>query len=121
MEANATATIYNPFNFAINITYLEYDIYFDDADGVFPVYAPKNDIFINKTIKDYSLSPIELNSKIQYDMDVLISSSTPELVARLLDEYVKTNLKIDIKNGIMRGEIGEFTFEIEFSFSDIPV
>jgi len=126
MSATVNATLYNPFNFAINITYLEYDVYFDDVDGydIFLVgsNASQNNIFLKHVEKNYSSSPIELDPKTQYNIEESMSSDVVDLVARLYDEYVLDNdLKIDIKNGIMHGAIGEFTFEIVFSFSDIPV
>jgi len=124
MSANVSATLYNPFNFAINITYLEYDVYFDDGDGVTlpSYYAPKTDIFIEHIERNYSSSPIEMNSLTHLDMIESMESDDLELVTRLFYEYaIDDDLFIDIKNGIMHGEIGEFTFEIEFSFSDVPV
>ncbi len=122
LNAYVNATLYNPFNFAFNITYLEYDAYFDDADGVItPGYAPKNNILIEHIEKNYSSSPIEMNPKAHLDVEESISSTDVELVTRLFDENFKNQLEIDIKNGIMHGSIGEFTFEIEFSFTDIPL
>ena len=126
MTATVNATLYNPFNFAVNITYLNYDVYFDDDDGYTIPFGNSggvlNDIMLGNIEKNYSSSPIEMNSLAQIDIGESLSSSNQEVVERLYSEHILENdLTINIKNGIMHGEIGEFTFEIEFSFSDIPV
>ncbi len=126
MTANVNATLYNPFNFAVNITYLEYDVYFDDNDGYTIPFGNSggilNDIFLGNIEKNYSSSPIEMNSLAQIDIGESLGSSDQEIIERLYSEHILENdLSINIKNGIMHGNIGDFTFEIEFSFSDIPV
>ena len=123
ITANMDATIANPFNFAINVTHLDYEVYFDDADGCYippvgPNYAPENHIFI--TYIDNS-SSVEINANSEQILQESVNINNKELAFRLNDEKNKGNLKIDITNGIMHVLIGEFSIEIEFSFSKIPV
>ncbi|MHA1270890.1 MAG: DUF3712 domain-containing protein [Candidatus Helarchaeota archaeon] len=137
MNAYVNATVFNPFNFSINITYLEYDIYFDDNDGcliqayiflfgtvTIANYPQKSNINIDNITKNYTASPpeIKLNGNSYQNISETISSSDPELCSRLYDEYYQDDdLVIDIKNGKMQVQIGDFSVWVSFEFLDVPV
>ena len=137
MNAYVNATIYNPFNFSINITYLEYSIYFDDPDGcLIQAYIPfvgtvtianypsKYHVNIDNITKNYTANPppIKLNNVSYKNISETISSSNDELCSRLYDDYYQDNdLTIDITHGKMQVKIGDFKVWISFEFLDVPV
>lgn len=128
--ATAKANIHNPLNFNISITYLKYDIYFDDKNGVnvwyLPYYPPKYNILID-TIENTTLStnPIELSANstttISQDVDIV----DDELAVRLYEEYEIDSdgdgLIISILNGVMTVKIGVFEAQVYFEIPDVEV
>jgi len=123
-ELEATVSVYvnNPMNFKVNITYLSYELYFDDPDGVYLLYSPKYHIPIPTTPQDLATNPISIDANTTTTISQQISSTDIELCARLHDEYVtKARLKVDVENGIMHLQIGSFEVEVSFEFYDVPV
>ncbi|MCD6491372.1 MAG: DUF3712 domain-containing protein [Candidatus Korarchaeota archaeon] len=127
--ATTIANITNPMGFNISITYLEYDIYFDDTDGadvqvgfVIVSYPPKSNILIDSIEKDLSSNPIELSANSNTTISEDINIQDEELAVRLYDEYyIDNNLKINILNGIMTIKIGVFEAQVHFEFYNVPV
>ncbi len=130
MQAHVNATIYNPFNFTINITYLEYDVYFDDEDGYVIVISPlitfsgdkKMNIYIDTITKNYTSSPLEIPANSTREISETISTTSEDIYCRLYDEYYQDNdLYIDVKNGKMQVDIGGFRPWITVEIYDIYV
>ena len=122
----STATIYNPLPFDINITYLSYDLYFDDDDGAsifgFPTYGPRSNIYLTTMTHNYTSNPLELASNSTQDINDQFTSSDVELAVRLYDEYyVDNDLYIDIRNGKLTVMLGPFQITLSFEFEDIYV
>ncbi|MHA1819888.1 MAG: DUF3712 domain-containing protein [Promethearchaeota archaeon] len=126
MQANVNATISNPFDFDINVTYIYYKIYFDDDDG-FSIpfiisYPPKNHIYLDTIEHNYTSSPEQVVASSDKVLNEVISSNNAETCSRLYDEYYNDNdLAIDIESGILEVKIGGFTATLNFNFADVPV
>ena len=128
--ANARVTVQNPLNFSINITYLEYDVYFDDPDGYsipipIPPYSYSDvaayNIFIDDVAKNYTQNPpeVQFSAGETRNLDEAVSNNTQNVCSRLYDEYVQDNdLLIDIRNGIMQIALGDFKVMLEFNFEN---
>ena len=129
MQANVNVTIYNPFDFDINITYVYYELYYDDDDGcdynfiVITVhYDPINHKYLDTIEHDYSSAPVLVQTKSNKTLNEVISSNDEETCARLYDEYYNDNdLYIDAENGIVKIQIGQFIATLHFEFHDIYV
>ncbi|MGQ4915594.1 MAG: DUF3712 domain-containing protein [Candidatus Asgardarchaeia archaeon] len=127
----ATASVYvnNPMNFEINITYLSYELYFDDKDGarvdlvlVVYQYSPKDHVYIDTVTQNLTTTPISLAANTTTTISQQVSSSDTELCVRLYDEYeLKNQLKVDVINGVMYLQIGAFEVKVSFEFYDVPI
>ncbi|MBD3193283.1 MAG: hypothetical protein GF308_21795 [Candidatus Heimdallarchaeota archaeon] len=125
-----TITIYNPMNFAINVTAFEGRLEYDDLDGAsysIPFvdswsYPAKNDIFLTDLDFDWSTTPLELASYGNASDYYQFSDSDIEQGIRLYDEYVdKNQLYVDVVQGIVTIQIGSFEISITVEIYDIFV
>ncbi len=121
---NAVANIRNPLPFDINITYITYEIYFNDPDGAsFYIlsYPPKNNIYLT-TIEENYTTPVGVAGDSTTSLTASYTSSNVEMAIRLNDEYnSKNQLHIDIRSGTMVVQIGEFEITLNFAFSNVYV
>ncbi len=121
---NAVANIKNPLPFDINITYITYDIYFDDPDGAsfyIVSYPPKDNIYITTITENYT-TPVGVSGNGTASLTASYTSSDVELAVRLNDEYnSKNQLHIDIRSGTMVVQIGEFEITLNFEFNNVYV
>ncbi|MHA1342237.1 MAG: DUF3712 domain-containing protein [Promethearchaeota archaeon] len=125
MSAYVNVLVNNPFAFDINITYLYTNVTFDDPDGCYIAflanYPPRNEVFIDIVDKTYS-TPIQIVASSNSIISETISTSNSEVIYRLYDEYYQDNdLLVDMRDGLMYVQIGDFSAEINFEFFDVPV
>lgn len=122
---DASAVIFNPLSFDVNITSMSYDIYFDDDDGasMWPYsYPPRNDIFLATVTHDYSSDYLEIQGSSTATVNAQVSISDTELAVRLYDEYyVDNDLHVDILNGQLTVRLGAFEITLAFSFTNMYV
>lgn len=116
MTANVIATIDNPFNFAVNITSLQYDVYFNDPYGYLGA-LPQDNI----KIESVSSNSLQLTGSGSNSTTISISNNILDTCTRLSVDYGANNLIVDLKNGIMNIAIGEFTATVDFTLSGISV
>jgi hypothetical protein len=119
--ADTTATVHNPTDFDLNVTYAYYDIYFDDDDGC-PLYPePKYNIYVDSIALDFTLEPLSIEAHTSINIQASLSNNTSECAFRLNDEYNNDNdLYVDAI-GYMIVNIGEFYCKIYFEVYDIYV
>ncbi len=120
------AIVYNPLNFALNITHIHFSLYFCDSDGVKILGGlvwksdPKYHIFITKITSDYPIgAPLTLKANATTSVNFVFLGESLELGLRLYDEYVKNKLYLDIENGFINVNIQEFNLYIHFEYNDI--
>nr|MDO8118525.1 hypothetical protein [Candidatus Sigynarchaeota archaeon] len=127
MSGQVLVSVRNPFSFGINVTYMKYDVHYDDNDGMYiPVPPTTFPAAINKffqTITDNrSVAPVQLSASGTSVVTTSISSSNLEHCARLFDEYmVDDDLRVHLRNGIFHITIGAFTAQVSFSQLNIVV
>lgn len=130
-SATARVIAYNPMPFAINITALEYDVHYDDADGaslsIGGIYTWSLAAVYNRFLKtidnDYSSSPIEISAESDSpNIDQAISDTIEEDAVRLYCEYVVDGeLICHARSGLVTISIGPFSVTISFEVTDISV
>ncbi len=115
-------TIYNPYDFDVNITSLTYDVYYDDNDGASYLllnYPPKDNIYLD-TINDSNT--YEVGATSATSMIAHIVSSDTENAIRLYDEYYTDNdLHVDITGGSVTVRIGAFDVVLHFAYTNMYV
>ncbi|MHA1298307.1 MAG: DUF3712 domain-containing protein [Candidatus Helarchaeota archaeon] len=131
VEFEVNASVNNPFNFTINVTYIEYDVSYNDSDGCQIQLPPLwNRPYGNPryygnewSITDnHTTSPIQLDPMENKELNATTTSNDFELCCRLYDDYYNDHdLVLDIDNGRMKVAIGDFTVWIDFEFKNVPV
>ena len=127
--ANATATLNNPTNFSVNVTSLYYDIYYDDPDGargtisgIFTYsYSPAYNIYVTTINKTLTTTPIEMPPDNSTTISEQITLTDMELVLRMYTDYQNEKLYVNILNGLMTLQIGVFTVQVPFEFTQVHV
>lgn len=131
VDVDTTASILNPMSFAVNITYLQFDLFFDDADGAsYSVsmfgphynYGSASDIYISTITDNRSAGVIELDAGESMLLNYSIVTDDIELAVRLDDEYNKKDqLYVDVLSGTMILQIGSFEVTVSFEFFNVRV
>nr|MDO8088668.1 hypothetical protein [Candidatus Sigynarchaeum springense] len=127
MSGQVLVSVRNPFSFGINVTYMKYDVHYDDNDGMYiPIppttYPAEMNKFFQTVIDNRSVSPLQLSASSTNVVTTSISSSNLEHCARLFDEYmVDDDLRVHLRNGIFHVTIGAFTAQVSFSQTNIAV
>ncbi|MHA1681768.1 MAG: hypothetical protein ACTSUE_12225 [Promethearchaeota archaeon] len=70
--------------------------------------------------------PIEVSASASYQVDGSISTSNPEICAKVFSEYQLEGpnnpyMEVDIQNGKMLVAISEFEVWIDFEYTSLPV
>ena len=121
-EIHTIITITNPTGIAINITYFDGLVVYDDADGAsFSIpfvgtwnYPADTNLTLTPVTFDWSASPLELAPSDSEEDTYVYSDNDVEQGVRLYDEYeLKNQLYVSIINGELTLEID--TFEITIS------
>lgn len=118
-----TAKVHNPTDIPFNLTNMYFKVYFDDPDGVSYMgvsFPAKSNIFL--TTIDEVVNPVmQFNSAESKDYSTDFTGSNVENGFRLYDENSKGQLKLDIRQGKMDIEIGDFDVQVDFSQENVPV
>ena len=123
-DVQATAMLNNPTNVDFNLTWIQYDIYFDDDDGAdfmgILSYGPKNNIFVGPIDEDVA-PDLHFNPGQSQGYSSTYSGSDIETGIRLDDEHNKGKLDMDLLNGVMSLDIGNFSIDVPFQLLDVHV
>jgi LEA14-like dessication related protein len=127
--ATGRVNVSNPMPFAINITALYYDLYYNDNDGVTITflsitysYSAQDNIYLTTIDNDYSSTPIEIGASSFTFIDQAISGSDVDDAVRLYDEYtIDGDLICHARSGQMTISIGPFEVTLSFVITDIAV
>ncbi|MHA1155525.1 MAG: DUF3712 domain-containing protein [Candidatus Heimdallarchaeota archaeon] len=129
-QVDTIVTITNPISFNINLTAFEGNLTYNDEDGAYlfiPLvgkwnYTAETMIPITPLDLNWSAAPIELDPLGFKEETVSFSDSNIEQAIRFNDEYfIKNQLYVDIINGHLYIQIGDFEIDLIISIYDIYV
>ena len=129
-QVDTTITISNPTSAAINVTYFEGIIIYDDADGAdfsIPLigswsYPAKDNITLTPVSFDWTSTPLELDPSSSEEDSYTYSDSNLEQAVRLYEEYtLSDSLYVSIIKGEVTIQIDSFEITVPIEIYDIYV
>ncbi|KAJ3438544.1 nad p h oxidoreductase-related [Anaeramoeba flamelloides] len=105
-------TIHNPLKFEFQIKSFTGPSYFNDTDSssylIIGPYSAKNDLYIYDIDMNWTDSPVSVTGGGEYQEVSYFQGTNIELGIRLLDEYQKNQLYVDLKAGDLTLIIGDY-------------
>ncbi|MFX0099133.1 MAG: DUF3712 domain-containing protein [Candidatus Hodarchaeota archaeon] len=131
-SVTARVNVQNPFNFGINVTYIETDVTFEDPDGytfsigIFLLQNTTSDlnISVGRIDVDKSGTPIQIAASSSSNVDETIATSNVNTCCRAYSEYYlesPAGMLINLQNGRIRIQISAFSVWLDFSYSNLLV
>ena len=126
---NTLFTIYNPMNFAVQVSGFTGMIKYNDSDGavnplnVISPFEPQSNItLMTASFPSWATIPLDLPASSRNTGAYPFSGSNIEQASRLYDEHVSKNrLKLNIYGAQVSFKIGGFTATVTIDITNIPV